>query len=71
MLKPSARAGIGTKYNNMLLQAKEAYNLGVLNGPDYEILQTVITDPRSLTGIATPKKALISRRLNSAESWAM
>jgi hypothetical protein len=55
---PNARARMGTKYNNMMLQAKEAYNLGVLNGPDFEILQRVITDPRTLTGAITSKEAL-------------
>jgi hypothetical protein len=57
-LKPDARAAMGTKYNNMMLQAKEAYNLGVLNGPDLEILTSVITDPRSLKGTVTSKAAL-------------
>ena len=60
-LSPDARAKMGTKYNNMMLQAKEAYNLGVLNGPDFEILQSVITDPRSLTGFITSKGALDSQ----------
>jgi len=36
---PDKRAEMGNSYNNMMLQAKEAYNLGVLNGPDYDILQ--------------------------------
>lgn len=56
--KPDARARMGVKYNNMMLQAKEAYNLGVLNGPDFQILTSVVTDPRSLTGIVTSKEAL-------------
>lgn len=55
---PDARARMGTVYNDMLLQAKEAYNLGVLNGPDYKILQEVITNPASLQGGITSKKAL-------------
>jgi hypothetical protein len=58
ILNPSARARMGTIYNNMLLQAKEAYNLGVLNGPDYQILQEVITHPASAQGFITSKKAL-------------
>lgn len=57
-MSPSARAAMGTKYNNMMLQAKEAYNLGVLNGPDYDILTSVITDPRSFSGAITPNTAL-------------
>ena len=58
LANPAARARMGTVYNNMLLQAKEAYNLGVLNGPDYMILQEVITNPASMTGAITSKKAL-------------
>lgn len=61
VLSPDARAAMGTKYNNMMLQAKEAYNLGVLNGPDLEILTSVITDPRSMKGIITSNKALDSQ----------
>ena len=57
-IKPDERAKMGTKYNNMMLQAKEAYNLGVLNGPDFQILTSVITDPRSLTGVITSRDAL-------------
>lgn len=56
--KPDQRATMGTKYNNMMLQAKEAYNLGVLNGPDFDILQSVVTDPRSIKGVITSNKAL-------------
>lgn len=58
IVNPASRARIGTIYNNMLLQAKEAYNLGVLNGPDYSILQEVITHPGSAKGFITSKKAL-------------
>lgn len=60
-LKPDARAAMGVKYNNMMLQAKEAYNLGVLNGPDFDILTSVVTDPRSFTGAITSNKALDSQ----------
>jgi len=58
LVSPNASAGMGTKYNNMMLQAKEAYNLGVLNGPDLEILTSVITDPRSFKGAITSNEAL-------------
>lgn len=57
-VKPDQRAMMGTKYNNMMLQAKEAYNLGVLNGPDFAILQSVVTDPRSIKGVITSNNAL-------------
>jgi hypothetical protein len=58
IVNPSAVAEMGTKYNNMMLQAKEAYNLGVLNGPDYMILQQVVTNPASLKGTITTNSAL-------------
>jgi hypothetical protein len=45
LLKPKDRARIQSKYNNMMLQAKEAYNLGVLNGPDKQILEEIIYNP--------------------------
>jgi len=51
-LNPAKRAKMGTVYNNMMLQAKEAYGLGVLNGPDYTILTDVIADPSSPKGVA-------------------
>ena len=58
MANPNARGRMGTVYKNMLLQAKEAYNLGVLNGPDYEILQQVITDPTNWRAGIMTKAAL-------------
>jgi hypothetical protein len=58
MANPNARANMGNAYNNMMLQAKEAYNLGVLNGPDYQILQSVVKDPTSPSAILVGKKTL-------------
>jgi hypothetical protein len=58
LMSPDARAAMGTKYNNMMLQAKEAYNLGVLNGPDYSILQEVVTNPTSMRGAITSNAAM-------------
>jgi hypothetical protein len=58
MASPDARAKMGNAYNNMMLQAKEAYNLGVLNGPDYAILQSVVKDPTKLSALLTSKEAL-------------
>lgn len=58
MAKPDSRAKMGNAYNNMMLQAKEAYNLGVLNGPDYDILQSVVKDPTKLTSVMTSNKAM-------------
>ena len=64
IVNPNDRARMGTFYNNMMLQAKEAYNLGVLNGPDYDILTSVITDPRSIKGAITSKSALDMQAAN-------
>lgn len=50
-LDPNKRSTMTTTYNNMMLQAKEAYGLGVLNGPDYSILTDTIADPTSLKGM--------------------
>jgi hypothetical protein len=58
IVRPDARAEMGNAYNNMMLQAKEAYNLGVLNGPDYQILQNVVRDPTSMAGAITSKDAM-------------
>lgn len=57
-LKPTERARIETKYRNMLMQAKEAYNLGVLNGPDLAILEQIIYNPTSMKGVVVGKKAI-------------
>jgi len=62
IVSPDQRARMGTFYNNMMLQAKEAYNLGVLNGPDFNILTSIITDPRSIKGAMTSKSALDTGR---------
>jgi hypothetical protein len=58
MANPNARATMGNAYNNMMLQAKEAYNLGVLNGPDYAILQSVVKDPTNPSSLLVNKKTL-------------
>lgn len=58
MVSPDARAEMGNAYNNMMLQAKEAYNLGVLNGPDYAILQSVVKDPTKVGSAIVSNVAL-------------
>ena len=57
-LSPSSRATMNTKYRNMLLQAKEAYNLGVLNGPDLSILESIVTNPTSFSGAFVGKDVI-------------
>lgn len=66
---PNKRAEMGNAYNNMMLQAKEAYNLGVLNGPDYDILQRVVKDPTNITSLAYSNNAL-SKQADSLRTTA-
>jgi hypothetical protein len=58
LLKPKDRARIQSKYNNMMLQAKEAYNLGVLNGPDKQILEEIIYNPSTMRGAVVGKEGI-------------
>ena len=62
----TTRANLSTKYKNMLLQAKEAYGLGVLNGPDLAILEGIVTDPNSAKGLITGR-ANIKNQANELE----
>lgn len=66
---PNKRAEMGNAYNNMMLQAKEAYNLGVLNGPDYDILQKVVKDPTNISSLAYSNDAL-SKQADSLRTTA-
>lgn len=58
VLSPDAQAIMGTKYTNMIAQAKEAYGLGAPTGPDMKLLHAIITTPVSFKGAITSKKAL-------------
>jgi len=58
MVNPNARADMQQAYNTMMLQAKEAFNLGVLNGKDWEILQSVVKDPTSPSALLLTKNTL-------------
>jgi hypothetical protein len=57
-LSPASRAKMQTKYRNMQLQAKEAYNLGVLNGPDLTIIEQLVADPTSPKGAYIGKEGI-------------
>lgn len=61
MALPSERARIGNAYQNTLLQAKEIYNLGVLNGPDERILQNIISNPIDFKTAAISTEALVKQ----------
>lgn len=55
IVSPEQRAKLGAARNTMNLNAKEAYNLGVLNGDDFKLIN-------SLTGdINNPKSLLLSK----------
>jgi hypothetical protein len=60
-LSPDQRARVGQKYQNVLLQAKEMYNLGVLNGPDLTILEQIIANPLAIRTAAVSTDALIKQ----------
>jgi hypothetical protein len=45
LLDPNVRAEFKAAIRTAQLQGKEAFGLGVLNGPDLDILEQVITDP--------------------------
>lgn len=51
LLTPTKRVEIEAAHKDLLLQLKEAYNLGVLNGPDLTIMEEVISSPTSARGM--------------------
>ena len=56
-LSPDARAEMGNQVQQHDAAGQRSLQPGVLNGPDFQILQSVVTDPRSLTGAFTSKKS--------------
>jgi len=56
MGNPNKRALMSTDYQNVVLQLKEAVKLGVLNGNDYAILTSMITDPNSAKALLISKE---------------
>lgn len=60
-MNPAKRAELNTAYNNAMLQAKEIYRLGVLNGPDERIITSIIKNPLDLTSAIVPKEALLKQ----------
>jgi len=57
-----AKGDLSTKYQTSLLNLKEFFNLGVLNGPDLEVLAGILPNPTVMTSvgpwglISIPKK---------------
>ena len=60
-LRPDQRARVGNAYQNSLLQLKEIYRLGVLNGPDKAILEQIITNPLDLSSATTSTSAMVKQ----------
>lgn len=51
MIQPSAeRDVLKSDYENLQLQLKELYNLGVLAGPDLVLMRSILSDPTSARG---------------------
>jgi hypothetical protein len=61
MLNPSKRAEMGQAYQNTLLQAKEIYKLGVLNGGDERILKGIINSPLDMSSVLMPTDSMIKQ----------
>jgi hypothetical protein len=55
---PNKRAKLQTSYSAMLLLAKEAFNLGVLNPNDRVIMEEIIRNPLDLTSNVLTKETL-------------
>lgn len=62
------RSGQETDYENLQLQMKELYNLGVLNGPDLALMRRIVNEPgafgtlmRAGAGRATPSQLILGQ----------
>ena len=58
MLNPTRRAELGSAHATALLFAKELFNLGVLNGGDERIVNSVINNPIDFSSTAIPIEAI-------------
>jgi hypothetical protein len=58
MLNPTRRAELGQAHATTLLFAKELFNLGVLNGGDERIVNSVINNPIDFSSTAVPIEAI-------------
>jgi hypothetical protein len=58
MLNPTRRAELGQAHAATLLFAKELFNLGVLNGGDERIINSVINNPIDFSSAAVPIEAI-------------
>lgn len=53
VFSPRQNAELKAKYNTAILNLKEFFNLGVLNGPDETILRSVLPDPTNRSAFLT------------------
>jgi hypothetical protein len=71
LLKPNIRAEIQAAVENARLQGKEANRLGALTGPDYGILEKIVTDPTAFDAFlkdrSTINKLYNNQRLFTGE----
>jgi hypothetical protein len=58
MLKPNVKAEFKGALRTAQLQGKEAFGLGVLNGPDLEILEQVLADPTAFDSFLKDRSTL-------------
>ena len=68
MLKPNVKAEIKGALRTAQLQGKEAFGLGVLNGPDLEILEQVIVDPTAFDAFLKDR-ATINKLYNNQRDF--
>lgn len=59
------------QYNTLILQAKELFNLGVLNGPDEKIIRGIIPDPTGPFDAATTTISSIENGIQNMKKQIM
>jgi hypothetical protein len=68
MLKPNVKAEFKGALRTAQLQGKEAFGLGVLNGPDLEILEQVLVDPTAFDSFLKDR-ATINKLYNNQREF--
>lgn len=63
-----ANAAAKSNHTNLLLQLKELFNLGVLNGPDYELMLKMVGAPDSFDAFIGGRKSL-DAQLGATEKY--
>jgi hypothetical protein len=68
MLKPNVKAEFKGALRTAQLQGKEAFGLGVLNGPDLDILEQVLADPTAFDSFLKDR-ATLNRLYNNQREF--